>query len=143
WGSRLHGDGTGDPIGGNQLGSGGANFDAFWAGNANGPGGINDNVIARTPDCGGGGTLAFTETPISNGWRITFCDEWTWDDGPGSISNRWDIQGVTTHEYGHALGLDHSGDGAATMFPSGSPGQTTLRSIETDDIAGVKCIYGV
>jgi hypothetical protein len=29
------------------------------------------------------------------------------------------------------------------MFPSGSVGQTTLRSIAPDDIAGVQCIYGV
>src|SRR5688572_21157155 len=34
WGSVLHGDGSGDPINGNLLGNGGANFDAFWTGNA-------------------------------------------------------------------------------------------------------------
>jgi hypothetical protein len=143
WGSKLHGDGTGDPLNSNLLGDGGANFDAMWAGNASGIGTTNNNIMSSLADCGGGGTLAFTETPISDGWRIRFCDEWVWDDGPGTISNRWDIQGVAAHEYGHALGLGHSTVSAATMAPSGAPGQTGLRSIHSDDIAGIKCIYGV
>ena len=32
WGSELHGDGQGDPQQPGDLGSGGANFDAAWAG---------------------------------------------------------------------------------------------------------------
>jgi len=142
WGSELHGDGTGDPLSGNALGNGTANFDAFWAGNASGIGTNNNNIVSSLADCGGGGTLAFTETPISDGWRIRFCDEWNWDDGPGTISNRWDIQGVMCHEYGHALGLGHSTVNGATMFPSGSPGQTSIRSIATDDTNGIVCVYG-
>jgi hypothetical protein len=143
WGAKLHGDGTGDPLSGNLLGNGAANFDAFWAGMASGIGTTNNNIVSSLADCGGGGTLAFTETPISDGWRIRYCDEWNWDDGPGTIGSRWDIQGVMSHEYGHALGLGHSATGTATMAPSGSPGQTSLRSIEADDIAGVQCVYGV
>jgi hypothetical protein len=143
WGSLLHGDGSGDPLSSNLLGDGGANFDAFWAGNASGVGTTNNNIVSSLADCGGGGTLAFTETPISDGWRIRFCDEWTWDDGPSTIGVRWDIQSVMAHEYGHALGLGHSTVSSATMAPSGSAGQTVLRSIESDDIAGIQCIYGV
>ena len=30
-------------------------------------------------------SLAYTETPISDGWRIVMCDSWTWDDGPGAL----------------------------------------------------------
>jgi hypothetical protein len=142
WGSDPHGDGTGDPLQ-PVLGSGNANFDPLWCGNANNIGGQNNNIASSLSSCGGGGTLAFTETPISDGWRIRFCDEWTWDDGPSTIGGRWDIQGIMTHEYGHALGLGHSSTSGATMFPSGSPGQTSIRSIEADDIAGVQCIYGV
>ncbi len=142
WSSVLHGDGTGDPVGGNTLGSGGANFDPFWAGNATAVGTSNNNVVSAISSCGGN-TLAYTETPISDGWRIRFCDNWTWDDGPSTIGSRWDIQGIMCHEYGHALGLGHSTVSSATMWPSGSAGQTSLRSIATDDINGVQCIYGV
>jgi matrixin len=143
WGSGLHGTGSGDPLGGNLLGSGGANFDALWSGNANAIGTTNHNVVSGQTDCGGSGTLAYCETPISDGWRIRFCDEWTWDDGPGSVPGRWDIQSVMAHEYGHALGLGHSDVGAATMTPGVAEGSTGLRSIHADDIAGIQCIYGV
>ena len=142
WGSRPHGDGSGDPLSG-SLGDGGANFDALWAGSADGVGTNNQNIASSLTSCGGGGTLAYCETPISDGWRIRFCDEWTWDDGPGNIGARFDIQGVMTHEFGHALGLGHSGNGQATMAPSVGMGQTTSRSIHTDDVAGIQCIYGV
>jgi hypothetical protein len=145
WGAVLHGTGAGDPLGGNLLGNGGANFDAFWAGNADGIGTTNNNIVSAegaTANCSGG-VLAYCELPISDGWRIRFCDSWTWDDGPGLIGSRWDIQGVMSHEYGHALGLGHSGSGSATMAPSGSPGQTSIRSIEADDVAGIQCVYGV
>jgi hypothetical protein len=142
WASGPYGDGTGDPVGGNVLGSGGGNFDAFWAGNANGIGNSNNNIVSPISSCGGG-TLAYCETPISDGWRIRFCEEWTWDDGPGGISGRFDLQGVMVHEYGHALGLGHSGVNGATMWPSIGAGSTSARSINNDDTNGLQCIYGV
>ena len=125
-----------------QIGDGQANFDVLWVGQANGVGGTNDNITSAISNCGGG-TLAFTETPISNGWRIRFCDNHSWVDGPAGIGGGvFDLQGIMTHEYGHALGLGHSGVGNAPMWPSGGPGQTSLRSIESDDRAGLQCIYG-
>src|SRR5262249_2159541 len=93
WASLPHGDGSGDPVASNVIGDGGANFDAMWAGSADGIGTSNQNIVSSQPTCGGGGTLAYCETPISDGWRIRFCDEWTWDDGPGAIGPRFDLQG--------------------------------------------------
>ncbi len=143
WGSELHGDGQGDPHQLGDLGSGGANFDAVWQSNATGIGGINDNVHSAI---GGqnGGVLAYCETPIANGWRIRYYDSWTWDDGPGDPeSGAMDLQGVATHEYGHALGLGHSGVVGATMYPTVSGAGVAQRSIEPDDAAGVQAIYGI
>ncbi|MCC6408709.1 MAG: matrixin family metalloprotease [Planctomycetes bacterium] len=141
WASELHGGtGAGDPL--QTVGSGGANFDITWQGLAAGVGGTNDNIHSELSGSSGG-VLAFTETPISDGWRIRYYSSWTWQDGPGSVSGGIDLQGVACHEFGHALGLGHSTDGAATMFPSISGTGTGQRSIAADDIAGVQFIYGV
>ncbi len=145
WGSELHGSGGGDPHQPGDLGSGGANFDAVFQGLAAGPGTTNDNVFSEISG-GSLGVLAFTELPISDGWRIRFYAEpWVWEDspsGPSSASGHKDIQGVATHEYGHALGLDHSFLGT-TMQANSAGTLVSLRSIEADDIAGIQFLYGV
>ena len=141
WASELHGGtGAGDPV--QSVGSGGANFDITWQGNATGIGTTNNNIHS---EIGGssGGVLAFCETPISDGWRIRYYQSWTWQDGPGNPGGGIDLQGVACHEYGHALGLGHTNVGGATMFPSISGTGQAQRSIEADDIAGVQFIYGV
>lgn len=141
WASELHGGtGAGDPT--QTVGSGGANFDAAWGGLATGIGNINDNVVSELAGSSGG-VLAYCETPIADGWRIRFYSGWTWHDGPGTVTGGIDIQGVATHEYGHALGLGHTTVGGSTMYASVSGSGTAQRSIEADDIAGVQFVYGV
>ena len=142
WNSRAHGDGTGDSSQG-VVGSGSANFTFFWEGMASDIGGSNDNICSSLSGSSGG-VLAYCETPINDGWRIRFYgDAWNWQDGPGSVNSGIDIQGVACHELGHSLGLGHStASGSPTMnaFISGT-GQGQ-RSLATDDINGVKSIYG-
>jgi hypothetical protein len=63
-------------------------------------------------------------------------------------SERWvnsdtqnvDLLTVAAHEIGHNLGLDHSNDPNALMFPSYSGPH---RSLSNDDIAGVQSLYGL
>ncbi len=140
WNARAHGDGSGDTSQG-VVGSGDANFSYVWNGAANGVGGTNDNIISSLGGSSGG-VLAYAETPISNGWRIRFYgDAWTWQDGPGSVGSGVDIQGVACHELGHTLGLGHTTVNGSTMTAFISGTGTSQRSIQSDDIAGVKFLY--
>jgi Matrixin len=143
WGSRLHGDGSGDthqPFG---LGSGGANFDAAWQGNAPGIGGLFDNTASQISGSAGS-VLAFTEHSTHDGWRIRFyADAAIWNDGPDTPPDHYDLQGVATHEFGHALGLNHTPILGSTMEASAAAPATSLRSIESDDIVGVQLVYGI
>jgi len=142
WGSELRGDGSGDPTQPGDVGSGGANFDVTWQGNAPGVGGTMDNVISEISMCGGG-VLSMSETG-PGGWRIRLCGDFTWDDGPGDpVAGAMDIQGILVHEYGHALGLGHSSVAGSTMFPTVPGSGVPSRSISADDRAGIQAIYGV
>jgi hypothetical protein len=146
WSSALHGNGNGDPTQPGGLGSGGANFDPSFQGNAPSPGVIGNNIMAELGGCSGG-VLAFTESFTNGaGWRMLFYQCWTWYDGPNTNfsggGGRYDLQGVGTHEYGHATGMGHSNVGGATMFPASVDGKIE-RSIEADDIAGIRANYGV
>jgi matrixin/IPT/TIG domain-containing protein len=93
--------------------------DVYWVNQTNG------NVIAVTT-CGGG----------VQGADVKFLNVSLRTDG-----SDLDIQAIATHEIGHALGLGHSTDSSATMYPTyhGVGG----RQIEADDIAGIRSIYGV
>jgi len=52
--------------------------------------------------------------------------------------NDFDVETVFLHENGHALGLGHSIDFSAIMFPSY---QKVKRDLQQDDIAGVSFLY--
>jgi len=142
WGSERHGDGSGDPSQPAGVGSGGANFDAVWQGNAPGIGSIDDNVVSEVSGCGAG-VLLYTEVGTS-GWRMRLCDSVVWGDGPGDPgAGIMDVQGLVCREYGHLLGLGNTIVGGSTMFPSISGNGVSARSIEFDDRAGVQFIFGV
>jgi hypothetical protein len=142
WGSELHGSGNGDPTQSGGLGSGGANFDPSFQGRASSVGSSGNNIHSELSG-GDGGVLAFTESGGSGSWRIRYYQTWEWQDGPDAAGfGEVDLQGVAAHEYGHALGLDHSDVGGTTMWPSITGSGSAQRSIEEDDVAGVKAIYG-
>jgi hypothetical protein len=136
WGSGRMGD--------SPWGNGGANFDAVYVGEADKAGGYYDNIIS-SKHTNGGNTIAVT-TSSANGWRIRFFEyPYVWNDGPEStpdLPDWMDLQGIAAHEFGHALGLDHTSDPAATMFAYLPGAGNWLRTIETDDVNGLHAIYG-
>ena len=145
WGSLRHGTGLGDPFNPDGLGSGGADFDFSWQGAAPNVGRTNDNVVSQIAGSNGG-VFAYCELPISDGWRIRFyADAAVWHDGPDAPppgNTHKDIQGIATHELGHALGLDHSNVPDATMLGAVIGSGVTMRSLAADDIGGVQALYG-
>jgi hypothetical protein len=58
-----------------------------------------------------------------------------------ALPNDFDLQSVATHEFGHALGLDHSGIAHAVMFPAGDTGESQQRTLSTDDIIAISFLY--
>ena len=65
--------------------------------------------------------------------------EWNWTTGTTGVNT--DLQSVATHEFGHALGLNHSSTNAAVMYYAYSGG-TLKRTLHSDDVAGAIAIYG-
>jgi hypothetical protein len=59
--------------------------------------------------------------------------------GDGKVE--FDLLSIATHEAGHFLGLAHSADATATMYPAYNPGDTSLRDLSDDDRAGICAIY--
>jgi hypothetical protein len=57
-------------------------------------------------------------------------------------AGRFDLQAVATHEFGHALGLDHSGIAHTVMYPFGDTrASIPQRDLGVDDIIGVAFLY--
>ncbi len=55
--------------------------------------------------------------------------------------DRWDMQGVITHNVGHFIGLGESPLLSSVMMPYGAPAQLLQRVLKYDDIAGVTESY--
>jgi Matrixin len=85
----------------------------------------------------------------SSGTRIVDADVVFWDgaftfySGASGCSGGFYIEDIAAHEFGHALGLGHSASVNATMYPSVSACNTSNRTLDADDIAGVRSIYPI
>ena len=65
----------------------------------------------------------------------------TGTSGCGVVSNAAYIEDVATHEFGHALGLNHSTASDATMYPSYSYCSQAFRTLASDDVNGARALY--
>lgn len=124
-----------------------ANFSFVYAGLANDTATANDgrNVVMFR-NATNGAALATTYSWWS-GSTLQDADIIFWDaaytfyTGSSGCSGGAFIEDVATHEFGHALGLQHSTVTDATMYPSYSYCSTDTRSLAADDIAGVEALY--
>jgi hypothetical protein len=120
------------------------------------------NITASGPTCGRANTtniVGFGNLPGSLlGWtcywfiggRMVGADILL-DNGPSLATklpsvctNTWDFEGTVTHEWGHAFGLAHTGDGHSnlTMQHLLRPCSTYARTLGLGDWLGMKKMYG-
>jgi hypothetical protein len=63
---------------------------------------------------------------------------------PKTCTNKWDLEGTVTHEWGHAYGLAHTGSGHQnlTMQHLLAPCSTYARTLGLGDWLGMNTMYG-
>jgi len=69
-------------------------------------------------------------------------ENWQYYAGSGCTGSGIYVEDVAVHEFGHVLGLGHTGVGGATMYPT-MPGacDMTQMTLESDDISGIESLY--
>lgn len=82
------------------------------------------------------GVLIYRFTEVD----VRFNNAFSWQTSSG-CSNGFDLAGVSTHEFGHAVGLGHSNVSGSTMFPSVAACDFSIASLANDDRAGYSAIY--
>ncbi|XWS30319.1 hypothetical protein CRYUN_Cryun24cG0106800 [Craigia yunnanensis] len=85
-----------------------------------------------------GNVIAYAFAPEDG--RFHYDADENWSPNP-TAPDQIDLETVAVHEIGHNLGLDHSSDQNAVLFPTIDLG-TTKRDLAHDDIDGLQALYG-
>jgi len=94
----------------------------------------NGSAIATTYSWFSGSTIVDADVVFWNGGFTFFT-------GTTGCLLGFYIEDIATHEFGHALGMAHSTDPTATMYPSTPYCNSRQRILSPDDIAGVRALY--
>ncbi|KAF7657400.1 hypothetical protein LDENG_00027880 [Lucifuga dentata] len=87
------------------------------------------------------GVLAHAFEPGEGmGGDVHFDEDETWM--MGKQKKGYSLLRVTTHELGHSLGLSHSKDPTAVMYPNYKEYSSTQYSLSKDDVLGIQTLYG-
>ncbi|NXR83063.1 MMP3 protein, partial [Pycnonotus jocosus] len=92
-----------------------------------------------TPFDGPGGSLAHAFAPGKDlGGDAHFDEDETWTKSPEGTNLFY----VAAHEFGHSLGLFHSKDPNALMYPVYRKFDPSVLLLHQDDITGIQYLYG-
>ncbi|XP_020739074.2 neutrophil collagenase isoform X2 [Odocoileus virginianus] len=93
----------------------------------------------NSPFDGPDGILAHAFQPGPGiGGDVHFDAEETWTKTP----ENYNLFPVAAHEFGHSLGLAHSSDPGALMYPNYAFSDPSTYTLHQDDINGIQAIYG-
>ncbi len=88
-------------------------------------------------------TTSYTGNTIYD-TKIVFNNRYSWD--VNGAYNKYDAWSVMTHELGHWLLLKDlygSSDREKTMYGYTDVGEVRQRSLDIDDVNGIRAIYGI
>jgi len=98
-------------------------------------------VFASTWPTFESGKLTDADIIMNEDVRLNSTLALTWSTSKVGTPKSADIQGVVTHEWGHAIGLDHEAIQGATMYYAAAAGSIYFRTLHTDDMAAVTALY--
>jgi len=125
--------------------------------------GVRPNIRAAGPTCGRGNTTNVVGFGNLPGGLLGWTCYWYYSTGrmagtdmvldtgsdmtthlPRPCSNKWDFEGVVTHEWGHAYGMAHTGAGHSnlTMQHVLEPCSRYARTLGLGDWLGMNKMYG-
>ncbi|BAT74628.1 hypothetical protein VIGAN_01233400 [Vigna angularis var. angularis] len=89
------------------------------------------------------GTLAHAFSPTNGRFHLDADEDWvvSGDVTQSALSTAVDLESVAVHEIGHLLGLGHSSEEEAVMFPTISSRRKKV-VLAQDDIKGIQFLYG-
>ena len=102
------------------------------------------NVVIFRNDSSG--AIASTYSWWSGGARvdsdvILYDGGWRFFTGASGCVDGVYVEDVATHELGHSLGLAHSAVADATMYSTYTRCSTSMRTLASDDLAGLQLLY--
>ncbi|XP_065859515.1 metalloendoproteinase 4-MMP [Euphorbia lathyris] len=87
------------------------------------------------------GVLAHSFSPESGKFHLDGDETWAVDFEIEKSKVAVDLESVAVHEIGHLLGLAHSSDKEAVMYPSLKPRKKKV-DLSVDDVKGIQALYG-
>jgi hypothetical protein len=106
--------------------------------------GLPSSIDVNFTDTGfGPGDLALAFFPIgsdASAGDVSFNDAFSWEVGDHQGSAAFDLMLVAVHEFGHSLGLAHTSEPGAVMYPFVGTNDV-FTGLHPDDVAGIRSLY--